>query len=41
MLNGNSVTYQNETLTNDEFWPDLNLGDIQKRRAIPPKNKAE
>uniref|UniRef100_UPI00301C71CD head completion/stabilization protein n=2 Tax=Morganellaceae TaxID=1903414 RepID=UPI00301C71CD len=41
MLNGNSVTYQNETLTNDEFWPDLNLGDFQKSRAIPANIDAD
>ncbi|MCI9729706.1 head completion protein, partial [Proteus mirabilis] len=33
MLNGDGITYKNEELTNDEFWPDLNLGDFQKSRA--------
>lgn len=31
MLNGDGITYKNEELTNDEFWPDLNLGDFQKK----------
>lgn len=27
--------FQRDTLTNDGFWPDLNLADFQKSRTIP------
>jgi hypothetical protein len=27
--------YQDTTITNDGFWPDLNAGDFEKRRGIP------
>ncbi|AYY81502.1 head completion/stabilization protein [Proteus vulgaris] len=41
MLNGDGIIYKNEELTNDEFWPDLNLGDFQKSRAIPANIDAD
>ena len=27
--------YQDTTITNDGFWPDLNAGDFEKRRGVP------
>ncbi|HGE6484089.1 TPA: head completion/stabilization protein [Klebsiella variicola] len=35
MFSGNPIQYQDEPLTNDGFWPDLNLADFQKARSIP------
>ncbi|MCW2257859.1 hypothetical protein M2263_003950 [Providencia alcalifaciens] len=35
MLNGNDLKYQSVEITNDGFWPDLNLVDFQKQRQIP------
>ncbi len=35
MFSGEPIDYQNEVLTNDGFWPDLNLADFQQRRNIP------
>lgn len=35
MFDGNSVDYQDSQLTNDGFWPDLNLSDFQRQRKIP------
>ncbi|HGE8506347.1 TPA: head completion protein, partial [Serratia marcescens] len=31
MFSGEPIDYQNEVLTNDGFWPDLNLADFQQR----------
>ncbi|VVT52980.1 putative phage gene [Kosakonia radicincitans] len=36
MFSGNPVDYQDAMLTNDGFWPDLNLADFQAQRALPP-----
>lgn len=35
MFSGNPIQYQDSPLTNDGFWPDLNLADFQKARSIP------
>lgn len=35
MLNGNELNYQSVEITNDAFWPDINLADFQKQRKIP------
>ncbi|CAI2439617.1 head completion/stabilization protein [Serratia proteamaculans] len=35
MFNGKTTDYQDTTLTNNGFWPDLNLADFQERRSIP------
>ncbi|MDD9340999.1 MAG: head completion/stabilization protein [Providencia heimbachae] len=35
MFNGNELNYQSVEITNDSFWPDINLADFQKQRKIP------
>lgn len=35
MLNGNDLNYQFVEITNDGFWPDINLEDFQKQRQVP------
>lgn len=35
MFSGTPVDYQDAVLTNDGFWPDLNLKDFQRQRTIP------
>nr|WP_282666976.1 head completion/stabilization protein [Providencia rustigianii] len=35
MFNGNDVGYQSIDITNDGFWPDLNLDEFQRQRKIP------
>lgn len=37
-FSGNSLEYQDITIANsaEPFWPDLNLGEFQRQRAIPP-----
>ncbi|HCT8728685.1 capsid completion protein [Klebsiella variicola] len=41
MFSGNPIQYQDVPLTNDGFWPDLNLADFQKARSIPADVAAE
>lgn len=36
MFNGNELSYQSVEITNDGFWPDINLADFQKQRQVPP-----
>ncbi|MBD1229331.1 head completion/stabilization protein [Xenorhabdus griffiniae] len=36
MFNGNTVDYRDAPLTNDGFWPDLNLREFQVNRKLPP-----
>lgn len=36
MFSGKAIDYQDSPLTNDGFWPDLNLADFQQQRALPP-----
>lgn len=36
MFSGNPIDYSDVPLTNNGFWPDLNLKDFQEQRAIPP-----
>ncbi|WP_373963105.1 head completion/stabilization protein [Kosakonia sacchari] len=36
MFSGKPIDYQDVALTNDGFWPDLNLADFQAQRALPP-----
>ena len=31
MFSGTPIDYQDEPLTNDGFWPDLNLADFQEQ----------
>lgn len=40
MFSGNPINYNDEPLTNNGFWPDLNLKDFQEQRAIPPDMNA-
>lgn len=35
MFNGNDLNYQSVDITNDGFWPDINLEDFQKQRQVP------
>lgn len=35
MFSGNPIDYQDVPVTNDGFWPDLNVKDFQKSRNIP------
>ena len=36
MFTGSSdARYQDTEITNDDFWPNLNVGDFEKRRGIP------
>ncbi|PHM68273.1 head completion/stabilization protein [Xenorhabdus sp. KJ12.1] len=35
MFNGNTVDYRDAPLTNDGFWPDLNLREFQVNRKLP------
>ncbi|EIZ9128712.1 head completion/stabilization protein [Franconibacter pulveris 601] len=41
MFSGKPLDYQNEPLTNNGFWPDLNLRDFQAQRALPPDMEAD
>ncbi|AUI87696.1 head protein [Vibrio azureus] len=36
-----SPAYQDTDITNDGFWPDLNVGDFEKRRGIPAQLDSE
>lgn len=36
MFSGTPIDYQDATLTNDGFWPDLSLKEFQEQRSIPP-----
>ena len=36
MFSGKPIEYQDAALTNNGFWPDLNLADFQAQRALPP-----
>ncbi|PHM43748.1 head completion/stabilization protein [Xenorhabdus szentirmaii] len=35
MFNGNTVDYRDAPLTNDGFWPDLNVREFQVNRKLP------
>lgn len=35
MFSGNPIDYQDVPVTNDGFWPDLNVKDFQESRSIP------
>lgn len=35
MFSGNPIEYQDVLVTNDGFWPDLNVKDFQESRSIP------
>lgn len=35
MFDGNSGGHRDETITNDGFWPDVNLLEFQQSRALP------
>ncbi|HBQ2192435.1 TPA: head completion/stabilization protein [Klebsiella pneumoniae] len=41
MFSGNPIDYQDEQLSNNGFWPDLNLKDFQVQRSLPPDIDAE
>ncbi|EOD9390201.1 head completion protein [Cronobacter sakazakii] len=41
MFSGKPLDYQDEPLTNNGFWPDLNLKDFQAQRALPPDMEAD
>lgn len=35
MFNGNTTDYQQATITNDGFWPNIAVGDFERARSIP------
>lgn len=35
MFDGNSGGHRDEIITNDDFWPDVNLLEFQQSRALP------
>ncbi len=35
MFDGNSGNYRQEIITNDGFWPDVDLLEFQKSRSLP------
>lgn len=35
MFNGTTTEYQQATVTNDGFWPDIEVGDFERDRAMP------
>lgn len=41
MFSGNPIDYQDAQLSNNGFWPDLNLKDFQAQRSLPPDIDAE
>jgi len=41
MFSGKPIEYQDEPLTNNGFWPDMNLADFQRARAIPADMDAQ
>lgn len=42
MFSGSTgADYQDTTITNDGFWPDINAGDFEKRRGIPAQMDKE
>lgn len=41
MFNGKPLDYQDVPLTNNGFWPNLNLKDFQAQRSLPPDIEAD
>lgn len=41
MFSGRPLDYQDEPLTNNGFWPDLNLKDFQAQRSLPADMAAD
>lgn len=41
MFSGIDKSYQDTTITNDGFWPDLHAGEFEKRRGIPAAQDAD
>jgi len=42
MFTGTTGTdYQDTTITNDGFWPDLNVGEFERRRGVPVVQDSE
>lgn len=41
MFKSDAYEYQDITIKNDSFWPDLNIGEFQRRRSIPVDIDAE
>lgn len=41
MFTGANDNYQNTTITNDGFWPNLNAGDFERRRGTPSAQDAD
>ena len=35
MFNGNTTDYQQTTVTNDGFWPNIEVGDFERDRSMP------
>lgn len=35
MFSGNSTDYQQATVTNDGFWPNIEVGEFERDRAMP------
>lgn len=41
MFTGANDNYQDTTITNDGFWPNLNAGDFERRRGTPSAQDAD
>lgn len=41
MFDGNDGDYREEIITNNGFWPDVDLQDFQRSRAIPTDISAD
>lgn len=41
MFSGLPINYSDLPLTNNGFWPDLNLADFQEQRSLPPDMSAK
>ncbi|GHA05630.1 head completion/stabilization protein [Oceanisphaera arctica] len=41
MFNGKTTDYQQATITNDGFWPDIEVGEFEQGRAIPADMQPE
>ncbi|WP_140920173.1 head completion/stabilization protein [Limnobaculum xujianqingii] len=36
MFKADNMEYDNRVITNNGFWPDITVGDFQRKRTIPP-----
>ena len=35
MFDGKTISYQQNVIRNDGFWPDIDAGDFERSRTIP------